>query len=267
MTTVDQIAAATGLDTILNRQQAKQAGLAKELASATVPSSIANALAVPFETETLTLPVVQKNIALAGTVLSTSEQALSSVSANLMQALAIASEALSAPPAAQSALALQYNALLNETKGFVDNATVNGLNLVGSDSKPMTVNTTTEGGHVTVANAPSDAHSLGVAPVPAAGWSSQAQIQQSIDQILSALNQITSAESKFAAVQSVLEAASQVNQSSALAASASAATLVSAEVGASVLDRHQSLTQVELSTYAGEDHLRHARNILGLLDK
>jgi hypothetical protein len=146
MSTVDQIAAATGLTNILNKQQSKQAGLLKELASGETQSSIAKALATPFETEGLTIPVVQKTIALAGNVLSTSQQALSSVAANLTQALATASRALSAPASERGVLAQNFNELIDQTKSFTDNATVNSLNLVGSNAKAMSVDTTTEGG-------------------------------------------------------------------------------------------------------------------------
>src|SRR5579859_4080258 len=105
MSTVDQIAAANGLNNVLNRQQAKQAGLLKEIATGESQSSIAKALATPFQTEELTIPVVQQNIALAGNVLSTSGQALSSVASSLTQALATASRALSAPVSERGVLA------------------------------------------------------------------------------------------------------------------------------------------------------------------
>lgn len=265
MSTVDQIAAATGLNNVLNKQQAKQAGLLRELASGNNQSSIANALATPFETEEQTLPVVQQNIALAGNVLSTSGQALSSVTANLTQALVTATEALSAPPAAQKVLAQQFNAEIDQTKGFVDNATVNGLNLVSSNAKAMTVNTTTEGGQLTVAAAPSSAQALGVADVGASGWKSTADIQNSINQIQTALNQVTSTQSKFAAAQSALNAASQVNQSTALAASSSAAALVGADIGAAVLGEKQSAAQAQIASYALEEEDKMGR-VIGATD-
>ena len=267
MSTVDQVAAATGLTNILNRQQSKQAGLLKELASGETQSSIAKALATPFETESLTIPVVQKNIALAGNVLSTSEQALSSVAANLTQALATASRALSAPVSERGVLAQNFNELVDQTKSFTDNATVNSLNLVGSNAKAMSVNTTTEGGQLTVAASPSSAKALGVADVSSSGWNTTAEIQNSINQIQTALNQITSTQSKFAAAQTALQAASQVNESSALAASSSAAALVGADVGRAVLNEKTSLAQTELATYASEEADRNTRNILGLLEK
>src|SRR5262249_2589351 len=146
--------------------------------------------------------IVQRNIALAGNVLSTSGQALSSVAANLTQALATASRALSAPASERGVLAQNFNLLLDQTKGFTDNATLNSLNLVGSNAKAMSVNTTTEGGQLTVAAAPSSAAALGVSDVGTNGWTSTAEIQSSINQIQSALNQISSTQSKFAAAQS-----------------------------------------------------------------
>lgn len=266
MSTIDQTAAATGLTNVLNRQQAKQAALLRELASGEKQSSIAQALATPFETEELTIPVVQQNVALAGNVLSTAGQALTSVAANLTQALAIASRALSAPDSVRGVLAQNFNMLIDQTQGFVNNATVNGLNLVGSGAKGMTVNTTTQGGQLAVAAAPSSANALGVADIGANGWSSTAEIQSSINQLQTALNQVSSTESKFAAAQSALSAAAQVNATTALAASSSAATLVGADVGRAVLEEKKTLAQTELATYAGEEHnARHARNILGLL--
>lgn len=265
MTTVDQIAAATGLNNVLNRQQSKQAGLVKELATGETQSSIAKALATPFETEGQTLPVVQQNIALAGNVLSTSGQALSSVAANLTQALVTATEALSAPPAARTVLAQQFNAEIDQTKGFVDNATVNGLNLVGSNAKAMSVNTTTEGGQLTVQAAPSSAQALGVSDVSSSGWKTTADIQNSINQIQNALNQVTSTQSKFAAAQSALNAASQVNQATALAASSSAAALVGADIGAAVLGEKQSAAQAQIAAYALGEKDKMGR-VIGLID-
>lgn len=266
MSTVDQIAAANGLSNVLNRQQTKQAGLLKELATGESQSSIAKALATPFQTEEQTIPVVQKNIALAGNVLSTSEQALSSVAANLTKALATASQALSAPAAARTVLAQQFNAEIDQTKGFVNNASVNGLNLVGSNSKPMTVNTTTEGGKLTVANAPSSAQALGVSDVASSGWKTSADIEKSINQIQTALNQVTSTQSKLAAAQTALNAAAQVNQATALAASSSAAALVGADVAAAVLGEKKSIAQTEIAAYAiGEENKLH-HHVIGLKD-
>jgi len=250
MSTVDQIAAANGVTNILNRQQAKQAALVKELATGEKQSSIAQALATPFETDELTIPVVQKNIALAGNVLSTSNQALSSVAASLEQAEAVASQALSAPSSVKSALVLQFNGLLDQTKSFVNNATVNGANLIGAKSAPLFVNTTTEGGKLTVANEQADANALGVQNATLTSWGSDAQINAAINQIRNALNQVTSIQSKFAAAQSALTAASQVNESAALAASSSAAALVGADVGALVLESKKTLAQAELAAFA-----------------
>lgn len=267
MSTVDQIAAANGLNNVLNKQQARQAGLLKEIATGKSQSSIAQALATPFETEEQTIPVVQRNIALAGNVLSTSGQALSSVAANLTQALVTATEALSAPPAARTVLAQQFNDQIDQTKGFADNATVNGLNLVGSNAKPMTVNTTTEGGQLTVQAAPSSASALGVSDVGSAGWKTTADIQNSINQIQNALNQVTSTQSKFAAAQTALNAATQVNQSTALAASSSAAAIVGADIGAAVLSQKSAVTQTEFAAYSSEQQNKSESHILELLKK
>lgn len=267
MTTVDQIAAANGLNTILNRQQAKQAGLLKEIATGETQSSIAKALATPFQTEEQTLPVVQQNIALAGNVLSTSGQALSSVAANLTKALATAAEAFNAAPAARAVLAEQFNAAIDQTKGFVDNATINGLNLVGGNAKAMSVNTTTEGGQLSVAAAPSSAAALGVSDVGAAGWKTEADIQNSINQIQNALNQVTSTQAKFAAAQSALNVASQVNQSTALASSASAAALVGSDIGAAATGEKQASAQAELAAFVSEERNKSESHILELLKK
>jgi|SRR5579859_3824585 len=267
MTTVDQIAAANGLNNVLNKQQAKQAGLLKEIATGQTQSSIAQALATPFESEEQTIPVVQQNIALAGNVLSTSGQALSSVAANLTQALVTATEALSAPPAARTVLAQQFNAEIDQTAGFVNNATVNGLNLVGSNAKAMSVNTTTQGGQLTVQAAPSSASALGVTDVGSSGWQTSADIQNSINQIQNALNQVTSTQSKFAAAQTALNAASQVNQATALAASSSAAALVGADVGAAVLNQSEAATESKFAAYASGEQNKAESYILELLKK
>jgi len=255
MPIVDQIAAANGVNNILNRQQTKQAGLVKELASGEKASSISKALATPFESESLTIPVVQKNIALATTVLSTSNQALSSVSTNLMQAETVASQALSAPESVKSALAQQFNALLEQTKSFVDNATVNGHNLIGTNSHAMSINTTTEGGVLTVQNQQADAKALGIKEAELTSWGTDAQINAAINQIRNALNQVTSLQSKFAAAQAALTAASQVNESSALAASSSAAVLASADVGAVVLEAKKAQVLSEFSAFPMSDKI------------
>ena len=265
MPTVDQIAAANGVTNILNRHQTKQAGLIKELATGETLSSIAKALATPFESESLTIPVVQKNIELANSVLSTSNQALSSVAANLMQAEAVAAQASSAPDSVKSALALQFNGLLDETKNVVNNATVNGLNLIGSNSRPMTINTTTEGGVLTVQNQQADAKALGVEEANLTSFGTAAQINAAINQIRNALNQVTSLQSKFAAAQSALVAASQVNESSALAASSSAAALVGSDIGAVVLEAKKEQVLAEFSAFAiTEKSAPHEHGLRGL---
>ncbi|MBV8658760.1 MAG: hypothetical protein JO142_13130, partial [Burkholderiales bacterium] len=255
MPIVDQIAAANGVNNILNRQQTKQAGLIKELASGEKPSSISKALATPFETESLTIPVVQKNIALATSVLSASDQALKSVSANLMQAETVASQALSAPESVKSALAQQFNALLEQTKSFVDDATVNGHNLIGSNSHPMSINTTTEGGVLTVQSQQADAKALAVKEADLTSFGTDAQISAAINQIRNALNQITSLQSKFAAAQAALAAASQVNETAALAASSSAAVLASADIGAVVLEAKKEQVLSEFSAFAATEKM------------
>jgi len=249
MPIVDQIAAANGVNTILNRQQAKQAGLVKELASGETLSTLSKVLSTPFETETLTIPVVQKNIELANNVLSTSNQALSSVAASLMQAEAVASEALSAPNSVKSALILQFNGLLSQTRSFSDNATVNGLNLIGTHSKPMSVNTTTEGGKLTISNQQADAQALGVEEASLTSWGTDAQITAAINQIRNALNQVTSIQSKFAAAQAALSAAAGVNEAAALSASSAAAALVGADVGALVLEAKKTAVLAEFSAF------------------
>jgi len=265
MPIVDQIAAANGINTILNRQQAKQAGLVKELASGETLSSISKALATPVETETLTVPVVQKNIELANSALSTSNGALSSVAASLMQAEAVASQALSAPDSVKSALVQQFNALLDQTKSFVNDATVNGINLVGANSHPLSVNTTTEGGKLTVSNQQADARALGVEEASLTSWGTDAQISAAINQIRNALNQVTSIQSKFAAALAALSAAAQVNESAALAASSAAAALVGADVGALVLESGKTQVFAEFSAFAvGEKGPPHEHGLRGL---
>lgn len=254
MPTVDQIAAA---NFIHNKQQAKQAGALKELASGRKADSIAQALATPFETDELTIPVVQRNIEIASHVLSTSEQALSSVAHNLSAALTTAADAESAPPAAKKVLIDQFNALLDQTRSFVDNAGLNGINLVGRHSASLVVRTTTEGGKLTVAAEQADANSLGVQNVKPSGWASQGDIVNSINQIRNALNRVTSLQSKFAAAQSALTAAGRVNEAAVLAASSSAAALVGANVGAAVLEEKKSLLQLELGIEAHHVIHRH----------
>ncbi len=261
MPRVDEIAAATGINTILAKQQAKQAGLVKELASGYKHEAIAEALATRFETDELTIPVVQKNLQLATSVLNASNQTLSSVTGNLEQALTTAADALSAPPAARKALMLRFNDLLDQTKTYVNNPGINGINLTGQHSAPLTVNTTTEGGKLTVANEQADANSLGVRNITPSGWNSAADVEISINQIRNALNRITSIQSRYAAALSAITAAEGVNQAAVLAASSTAAALVGADVGAAVLEGKKSLAEVELATWGEHQIHRHGHKI------
>jgi flagellin len=247
---MNQVSASIGVNSYLNQQEVKRATLLKEMAYATTQSSIANALAVPLETDINNLPVVQQNVAIAGNVLSTSQGALSSVSSNLMKMLSTASQALSAPPEVQDVLAQQFNALAQQTTGYVANASVNGINLVSTGASAMTVNTTTEGGQITVNNQPSDAASLGVTATGSSGWSNTSAIQTSISQVQSALDQITSTEASFAASQSALQFASQVNQASQLSATQSEAALSGVDIAATAASVSSSQTQSDFAVAA-----------------
>jgi flagellin-like hook-associated protein FlgL len=235
------------------------------LASGTTSSTIATALAVPLATQASSLNVAQQNVAIAGNVLSSAQQALTSVGNTLTQALATASEALSAPVATQAILARQFNALMQQTSGLVDNAQVGGQNLVAAGSTPMTVNTTGEGGQITVANAPSDAASLGVGAAASEGWGSAAAINASIDQVQSALNQITSTQASFAAAQNVLQVASQVNQSSLLAAAQSQAAVSGSDVAATAAASSTAQVQSVLAVAASAQQDKLAKSVVKLL--
>jgi len=247
---MNQVSTSIGVNSSLNQQQVKRTALLKEMASGTTQSSIANALAVPLETDITRLPIVQQNVAIAGNVLSTSQGALSSVSSNLMKMLSTASQALSAAPEVKDVLAQQFNALAQQTTGFVANASVNGINLVSSGVSSMTVNTTTEGGQITVNNQPSDAAALGVTATGSSGWSNTSAIQTSIGQVQTALDQLTSTQASFAAAQSALQFASQVNQSSQLSATQSEAALSGVDIAATAASATSSRTQSEFAVAA-----------------
>ncbi len=265
MTQVDPVSVSTTVNSLLDRQQAKQAGLLQELASGTPSSSIATALAVPFATEAGNLSVAQQEVAIAGNVLSSAQQTLTSVADTLTQALATLSQALSAPAATQAVLARQFNASMQQTSGFVANAQVNGQNLVAAGSSPMTVNTTGEGGQITVANAPSDAASLGVSAAAAGGWGSAAAINASIDQVQSALNQISSTQASFASAQNVLQVASQVNQSSLLAATQSQAIVSGSDTAATAAASSTAQVQSELAVAASTQQDKLAKSVVKLV--
>ncbi|MDR3438642.1 hypothetical protein [Telmatospirillum sp.] len=264
MTQVDQVSTAIGVNARLNQQKTQQATLLREMASGTSQSSIANALAVPLDTEVNTIGVAQQNVAIAGNVLSTSRQALTSVSNNLTKMLSTATAALSAPAASQAVLAQQFNALAQQTSGFVANASVNGLNLVSTSSSPMTVNTTTEGGKITVNNEPSDAASLGVSTAGSSGWSGAAAINASITQVQSALNQVSATQARLAAAQNALQFASQVNQSSAIAAAQSQAAVSGADIAATATAAKTSQAQSTLAVTASTEENKLAKSVLAL---
>ena len=257
MPTVEQIAAATGLSAILKKQEARRADQIKELASGRKHDSVEEALATRFESDELTIPVVQKNLELASSALNASQQTLSSVASTLEQALTTAADAISAPYSARKALAEHFDDLLDQTKTYVNNPGINGINLTGAHSKPLTVNTTVEGGKLTIANEAADANSLGVQNVLPSGWNSPADVQATINQIRNALNRITSIQSRYAAALAAISAAGGVNQAAVLAASSTAAALVGADVGAAVLEGKKSLAEVELATWGSHQIHRH----------
>jgi len=262
MTQADSVSTTIGVNTLLNQQQTTRTALLQALATGTSQSSIANALAVPLESDVTKLSVVQQNVAIADTVLSTSQQALTNVGNTLTNMLSTAAEALSATPEAQATLAQQFNAALQQTSGFVANASVNGLNLVSTSSSPMTVNTTTEGGQITVANKPSDAASLGVAAVGSSGWSDAAAIKASISQVQSAIAQISSTQASFAAAQNALSFATQVNQSSLLATTQSQAAVSGADIAATAAAAKTSQTQSDLAVAASSEENKLTKSIL-----
>lgn len=266
MSQVNQTSSSIGVNSLINKQQAKHAALLQEMASGNNQSSMANALAVPFQTESNDLAVVQQNVAIAGNVLSTSQQALTSVSNNLTQMLKTATEALSAPPETQAVLAQQFNGLLQQTTGFVNNASVNGMNLVSTSSSAMTVNTTDQGGQITVNNSPSDAASLGVASTGASGWSGSAAINASINQVQSALAQVSATQASLAAAQNTLNFASQVNESSQLAASQSQAAVSGADIGAVASEAKASQTQSEMAIAASAQGNKLQQYVLKMLE-
>src|SRR5579859_5864268 len=131
MSITDKIATVTGLNYILTRQQAKQGGAIKELATASRSTGKNGA-------------VVLRDADLAGKVISASSEALKSVGATLTKALSVAKEAMLTTPDQREALADQFNGLIKQAKDLADNATVKGVNLVGSDAKPIMVNTTVQ---------------------------------------------------------------------------------------------------------------------------
>lgn len=259
-----QISASIGVNAALNQQQAKRTTLLEELASGTTQSSIANALAVPLETDINNLSIVQQNVAIASSALSTSQGALTSVSNNLTEMLSTASEALSASPEAKTVLAQQFNSLLQQTSSFVSNASVNGINLVSTSSNAMTVNTTTEGGQITVNSQASDAASLGVSATGSSGWSSSSAINASISQVQSAFNQVSSTQARLAGAQSALQFASQVNQSSMLANTQAAAALSGVDIAATASAAKTSQVQSEMAVAASTEENKLNQSVLEL---
>lgn len=264
MSYTDQVSTSIGVNSQINRQQAKHAALLSEMASGTLQSSMATALATPLQTEVGTISVVQQNVSIAGSVLSSSQQALSSVSGNLMQMLSTATAALSATGSTRETLSQQFNQLLAQTQTYVGHADVNGINLVSSGSERMTVNTTTHGGQLTVNGQASDASSLGVSSTGASGWTDSSSILSSMSQVQSALNQLTNTQARFAAAQSALGYASQVNQSSLLAAQASEAAVSGADIGAVAAGAKSSQAQSELAISASAQENKLDKSVLEL---
>jgi len=254
MSISDKIAAATGLNYILNRQQAKQGGAIKELASGEKQSATAKLMAVPFDTEEKTSAIVLNDIGLAGSVISSARQALASVSDTLVKALSVATEALSAPPEERKALANQFNSLLGQTEGFIEHADVNGLNLVSSRSRPMTVNTTSLGGELTVANAPSSAAALGIAVIDKASWLEVQSIQMSVNELQNAIISLSTTQSRLAQAQYTLGIAAELNQTMSLTDNRARAAIAEAAIAESA----QSEWQAEAKRTVAEEASREA---------
>jgi hypothetical protein len=207
MSIVDQIAAATGLTQILNRPQAKQAGLANE---AGAPD--AKSLAVRARDGDAKTPVVVTDTAWAGRVLINGTEAIDKTSAQLGKAMEIAKQALSSPLDAQAGMAEKFNAHLRDSAEELDKATAErGVTLVGRQSKPM-IAVTSEGGQVKVA----DLGTGGIDLVGKATWLDRQAIQQSVNQLETALITLSETRAQFSQAEYTLSLAAELNHGTAL---------------------------------------------------
>lgn len=265
MSIVDQIAAVTGLSEILMRKQAKQAGVVRDIASGDGQSSIAKAPGSSSETESDTTPDVHKSIALAGDVIEISSKALSSVTASLSKALATAKSAVNTPPWERDGLEKGFNLLLDEASTYVGEASVNGINLVGEQSRPLIVHTTVEGGKLTIPALPSSTGALGISKAGAGQWVNQSQINQSISQLQLALAHLSASQSKLTAAQSVLRTALQINEVDKLAGGESAVQLVGSDISPAAMNLKRSEAQADLAIVGADQRdVDHARSLVGI---
>ena len=199
MTRVDQIAAATGLAQILNRQQVKQGGLVKE------PALTAKSARVPSDA-----PAVVKDPELAGKALGTSIEALKGASDSLAKALGAARQALDAPPEQREALAKEFNALVKQTQDFADQA------------KPM-VFPTAQGGQITVPKS-------GIDVLGKASWLNREAIQSSVNELQNAYITLSTTQTQYASAQYALAIAAELERSSELTDSRSVAERATAVI-------------------------------------
>lgn len=199
MSIADKIATVTGLNYVLTRQQAKQGGALKESASNAGTSRNSGAVLV-------------KDAGLADKLLSASSEALKNITATVTKALGVAKEAMLTTPDQREALTEQFNALIKQTKEFADGATVKGLSLMGSGGKPMVVNTTAQGGQLTVPKAAP----LGIDLLGKASWLDRQSIQVSVNELQNALITLSNTQTQFAQAQYTLSIAAELNRRSEL---------------------------------------------------
>jgi hypothetical protein len=206
MSIVDKIAAATGLDQVMNRQQAKQAGLVKELVTEPKVSPVK-----PRESDAKT-PLMVKDTAWAGRVLANATEAIDKASLHLGQAMDTVKEALSSPLDAQSGMSAKFNAQFQQAAEALDKAKAErGISLVGRDSKPMMA-VTEEGGHVNVA----DMGTGGIDMFGKATWLDRQAIQESVNQLETALITLSETSARFAQAQFTLSLAAELKHGKAL---------------------------------------------------
>lgn len=199
MSIADKIATVTGLNYVLTRQQAKQGGALKEPGSSLTESGKSGAVLV-------------KDGDLADKLLSASSDALRNMTATVTKALDVAKQAMLTTPDQREALTEQFNGLIKQAKDFADNASVKGLSLMGSDAKPMVVNTTQQGGQMTVAKAAP----LGIDLLGKASWLDRQSIQSSVNQLQNALITLSNTQTQFAQAQYTLGIAAALNRGSPL---------------------------------------------------
>jgi flagellin-like hook-associated protein FlgL len=226
----------------------------------------AYAAAVDYQSSADTLTAAQPGLSLASGSLSLASGALSNVNKVLQAMQQVAQNALSTPsPEVRSDLQTQYNAMASQINNLVNNASINGINLVSANPSTLAVSPAGAAGSTqTINGVASNAASLGITT---ANWSSAAGIEASLGQVESAAGTVQSTMAGFGAPMAAVDTAQSMNASTILSSQSSADSLTSDDLGSEAVSLAGEKTQRASSIAALQGYIKTQEAVLGLFKK